>query len=70
MTGPVASVVVPAHDEERTIGRLLAALCATPGLLEVVVDNGSTDETLTLLRRRGDCSVVESVNDGYGAGMN
>ncbi|MCP2264894.1 glycosyltransferase [Promicromonospora thailandica] len=48
MTGrvPVASVVIPAHDEERTIGRLLEALCADPGLLEIVVAcNGCTDGT-------------------------
>jgi glycosyltransferase involved in cell wall biosynthesis len=47
-----ASVVIPAHDEERTLGRLLDALCATPGQFEVVVAcNGCTDGTVGVARR-------------------
>ena len=36
----------------------------------VVVDNGSTDDTLTVLGSRDDCRVFRSVNDGYSAGIN
>lgn len=42
------SVIVPAHNEERTIGRLLHALCAgdPDGALEIiVVCNGCSDDT-------------------------
>ncbi len=72
MGAEVAAVVVT-YNSARHIDALLDSLPAAFGdvpYTTVVVDNGSTDETLTLLRRRGDCAVVESVNDGYGAGMN
>ena len=36
----------------------------------VVVDNGSTDETVKFLESRGDCRVVRSANVGYAAGIN
>ena len=39
-------VLVPAYDEEATIGDLLGRLLAVPGIDEVVVvDDGSTDAT-------------------------
>lgn len=50
---PVASVVIPAHDEERVIGRCLDALSegAEPGEFEVVVvSNGSSDRTAEIAR--------------------
>lgn len=72
MGAEVAAVVVT-YNSARHVDALLDSLPAAFGdvpYTTVVVDNGSTDETLALLRRRGDCTVVESVNDGYGAGMN
>jgi N-acetylglucosaminyl-diphospho-decaprenol L-rhamnosyltransferase len=72
MGAQVAAVVVT-YNSAQHVDALLDSLPRAFGdvpYTTVVVDNGSTDGTPALLRRRGDCTVVESVNDGYGAGMN
>lgn len=60
---PRMSVVIPAHDEESVIGRLLGALTSDPrsGELEVVVvANGCTDSTAAIARSFGtSVTVVE-----------
>lgn len=46
MSGPDASVVIAARDEERTIAESVRAAASLPGVLEVVVaDDGSRDGT-------------------------
>ena len=54
--GPTFSVVIPALDAERTIGLAIdSALAQTRGDLEVVVvDNGSTDDTVGQVASRSD----------------
>jgi glycosyltransferase involved in cell wall biosynthesis len=55
-TRPVVSIVIPAHNEERVIGRLLDQILrdAQPGELEiVVVANGCTDGTVAAATRDG-----------------
>jgi glycosyltransferase involved in cell wall biosynthesis len=52
----VTSIVIPAHNEERVLGRLLDSLLADPSGDEtdiVVVCNGCTDDTARIAARRG-----------------
>ena len=59
----MTSVVVPAHNEERVVGRLLARLLehAEPGELDVVVvANGCTDATARVAREFAGVRVVET----------
>lgn len=52
------SVVVPAHDEERVLPRLLARIAGDPRLEVVVVANGCSDRTARIAREAG-VAVVE-----------
>ena len=60
---PVASIVIPAHNEERTIARCLRAILfdARPGEFEViVVPNGCSDRTAEVARAlRAGIRVIE-----------
>lgn len=62
MTTPLASVVIPAHDERTVIGRCLRSLAdgALPGELDViVVANACHDDTAEIARAAG-ARVVET----------
>lgn len=67
------AVVVPARNEETTIGELLDRVAAlrVPGceLRTFVVDDGSTDRTAELARSRGATVVAHPVNRGLGAAV-
>ncbi len=68
----VAAVVVT-YNSAGHIAALLDSLPDAFGDLAysvVVVDNGSTDDTVQLLSTRSDCHVVRSTNEGYAAGIN
>lgn len=66
---PRVSVVIPAYDAERTIGRVVAALVEqVPAPHEViVVDDGSHDRTAAIAEGLG-ATVVRSEGNGYAGG--
>jgi len=60
-------VVVPAHNEERTITPVLERIRASaPGVDLVVVNDGSTDRTADMIRAAGEKQLVHPCNLGYG----
>ena len=64
MTGQVA-LIIPALDEEQTIGATLDSMAGQALAQLIVVDNGSTDRTAELARARG-AEVVVEPRRGYG----
>ena len=72
MTEPRLSIVVPAHNEEAVIGRLLGALAdgRSPGDELVVVCNGCTDRTAEVARGFPDVRVEELPSGGKPAALN
>jgi glycosyltransferase involved in cell wall biosynthesis len=67
------AVVIPAKDEDPTIGALLDRISevSVPGhdLYPIVVDDGSTDATAAIARGRGAEVVVHPQNRGLGAAV-
>lgn len=64
------SVVIPALNEEKIIGRTLTALKRQPGNFEIiVVDNSSTDSTSEIAKRYAD-KVVSEKNQGVAYARN
>ena len=60
------SVIIPALDEEETVGRVVAAVLEQPVHEVVVVDNGSTDRTAAVARVAA-ARVVAEPRRGYGS---
>jgi glycosyltransferase involved in cell wall biosynthesis len=65
----VISVVIPAHQEERYLGRTLAGLRATTAFEVVVVANGCTDRTADVGREHG-AAVIETPRAGVSRARN
>ncbi|QIN82726.1 glycosyltransferase [Rubrobacter tropicus] len=67
------SVVIPAKDEEATIGELLEGISKVVldghELCPIVVDDGSTDATAAIARRHGATVVAHPKNKGLGAAV-
>ncbi len=69
---PIVTVVIPAYNAERTLGRVLAALAAQDKPVDevIVVDDGSTDGTAAVASDHG-ATVVATDGDGFaGAARN
>jgi len=66
------SVVIPAYNEARVIGRCLATLLdqTQPPHEILVVDDGSTDGTRALVRHFGGVTLLEQSHEGSGAARN
>ncbi len=64
MPSPNIKVVIPAQNEEKAIGKVLSEIPEIVGEV-IVVDNGSTDETVNVARTHGATVISEPVH-GYG----
>ncbi len=72
---PLVSVIVPAYNEERVIGRCVESILASryPRLELILVDDGSTDRTLNIMRRYKKIPgviVVSKPNGGKASALN
>lgn len=67
---PMATwIVMPAYNEERSIGRVIDALRAEGWTNIIVVDDGSRDRTAEIARSKGAVVVSHPKNMGLGAAL-
>ena len=72
MDRPRLSIVIPAYNEERTIGQIMDRLHAACGFAQLIfVDDGSKDRTLAILHEKARPSdkVVSKSNGGKGSAV-
>jgi glycosyltransferase involved in cell wall biosynthesis len=73
---PLVSVIIPAHNEEKALPRLLDSLLAQsyPSLQVFLVDDGSTDQTLAVARQYAEkdprLTVLSQPRSGVSAARN
>jgi glycosyltransferase involved in cell wall biosynthesis len=65
-TAPITSVIIPAFNEETSIGLVLDKLPQERLKEIIVVNNGSTDKTACVAKKHG-ARVVDGALRGYGA---
>jgi len=64
------TAIIPAYNEEDTLGGVLAVVRAVPAIDEViVVSDGSTDDTVEVARQSGVTLIELEDNHGKGAAM-
>src|SRR4030095_1219612 len=70
MSTPSVSILIPAYNEENSIGELIAQIRQLhPDAETLVIDDGSTDETVALARAAGAVVIGHGRNRGYGASL-
>lgn len=62
-------IVIPAYNEERNIGKVIESLRLEGWKNLLVVDDGSSDRTAEIARRKGAEVIVHSKNLGLGAAL-
>lgn len=73
MMDPLVSVIIPAYNREHTVGRSIDSVLAQtyPRIEIIVVDDGSTDGTVSVLEEYGDAiQVLKRSNGGPSAARN
>lgn len=53
MPSPLVSVIIPAFNEEQSIGKVVDAISRELVSHVIVVSNGSTDNTISVARKAG-----------------
>lgn len=66
MNNPLVSIIVPAHNEEKTIGMTLQSLAdqSYPSFEIIVVNNNSTDKTVSIAKKFTN-KIVNEKQQGY-----